>query len=106
MKKQIYLCVDLKTYTQDAFMHPMEGRKGTLLMTEENEKFFFMEAVPERKSRNTKAWTGGRINVILTKDNRYKVTLRALELNEATDACAVADEIFAELEQAKEALSL
>lgn len=106
MKKQTYLCVDLQTYTCDTHLKQGQGRRGTLAMTEQDEKFFFIEEVHEHQHRNTKVYKGKRLNVLLDGECRLRVFLKKLELTAATDPLTIADEIFVELEQAKKQLRL
>ncbi len=106
MKKQMYLCVDLKVRTQGKGLVENEGRKGMLTMTENGEMFEFDEAASESSSRNIKVYKGKRLNVAKRKDGRYVVNFRHLELDGTTDPCTIGDEVFLDLERAKVELGL
>jgi len=106
MRKQIYLCVDLKTYTVDTPLQQNEARKGTLSMTETGEQFFFIEDVPAPRTRNKKVYRGKRINVSFTHDGRFAVTFRKLHLTPETSPLLIADEIFVELQAAMKSLGI
>jgi len=106
MRKHLYLCVDLKTYTQQTPIRPGETRIGSLEMTEEGEQFFFCEALREHRTRNPKVWKGQRLNVARSSEGKFVVNLRRIELGSGTDPLILADEIFVELQAAMAALGL
>jgi len=105
MRKQIYLCVDLKTYTADA-IQPRQARKGTLSMSEDQERFIFIENAHTPEYRSQKVYKGKRINVCFTRDCRFEVTLRKIHLTPDADPLLLADEIFTELSEAMKALGM
>ncbi len=102
MRKQTYLCVDLKTYTHDTQMQPMEGRKGTLAMSEDQERFLFIEALPESHRRNPKVYRGQAINVLLNPKGELIITFRRQVLTPETDPFRMAGTIMEDLRLAKE----
>ena len=48
MKTQMYLCVDLKTITEDTHFRQQESRMGVLTMQDED-RFNFYEAQPKKE---------------------------------------------------------
>jgi len=106
MKHQTFLCVDLRTRTQENFLVEGEGKVGMLTMTEDGEKFEFDEMEQIKERRNAKLWSGHRINV---KKNMYGDTLvhfRRLQMDAKLNPKEVAKEIRQELQSAKRALGL
>ena len=106
MKKQNFLCVDLKTLTQETGLQPGEGRKGMLTMTEESEKFMFVEGIGRKRQPTTRVIAGKRLNINLTPDGRLMVYMRKVELTRYFNPHAFANEIFTELANAKADLGL
>ena len=106
MKKQNFLCVDLKTLTQETGLQPGEGRKGMLTMTEESEKFMFVEGIGRTRQPTNRVIAGKRLNINLTPDGRLMVYMRKVELTRSFKPHAFANEIFTELANAKADLGL
>jgi len=106
MKHQMYLCVDLRTRTQESFLIEGEGKVGMLTMTEEGERFEFDEILPIKQRRNAKLWSGHRLNVKKNIFGDVLVHFRRLEMNKKLNPKRVAKEIEYELEMAKRALGV
>lgn len=106
MKKQLFLCVDLRTRLQNGSITLGEGRKGMLTMTEEGEQFEFDEALPEKQERNPKLWQGNRLNVHKNRHGELVVSFRRTLLTQDLDPCHYADLVFLDLERAKAELGL
>lgn len=106
IKSQRFLCVDLELNTQNTFLTVGEGKNGRLTMVEDGEKFVFEEGARVAHTRNTRVWSGHRINVSRDLFGNYRVNLRHLELSSKTDAAKVGREILNELKNAKEELGL
>jgi len=104
MKKKNFLCVDLDVYTHNTNLLTNEGRNGRLTMTEDNEHFVFEEQSSSQTHRNTRVWTGHRINITKDVFGHFRVNLRQLELSNKLDALKFAEEIKNELTTAKEEL--
>ena len=51
-KENLYLCVDLKTFTQDTTIKTGETRQGLLTKEDDYELFTFQETVHTREHRN------------------------------------------------------
>lgn len=103
---QNYLDTCLKTYTHNHHMRVGETRTGELTMTEENEKFEFVEKMAETYRRNPKVWEGAYINVHLDKNGHYQVHLKKMELRKSLNVVHVAKAIETELRTAKKMLAL
>ncbi|MCQ2343113.1 MAG: hypothetical protein MJZ75_06485 [Paludibacteraceae bacterium] len=106
MKHQTYLCVDLRTLTQDTPLQVGEGRKGMLTMTEDGERFEFEEGIHIAYPRNLKVYKGSKINISRTLDGHYMVNLRHLELTSDLNPKALGKLIAQELTEAKKELGL
>ncbi len=103
---QIYPDTYLKAYTHDHHMRVGEKRTGELTMTEEDEKFEFVEKTPETYRRNPTVFQGEYINVHRDKEGHYQVHLRKMELSNRFNANRVGDAIKTELLTAKKVLGL
>ena len=101
MKKQNFLCVDLKTLTQETGLQPGEGRKGMLTMTEESEKFMFVEGIGRKRQPTNRVIGGKRLNINLTPDGRLMVYMRKVELTRYFKTHALGNEVLIELGNAK-----
>ena len=103
---QIYPDTYLKAYTHEHHMRVGETRTGELTMTEEDEKFEFVEKTTETYRRNPKVWQGEYINVHRDKNGHYQVHLKKLELRKRLNVIRVAKAIETELLTAKKVLGL
>lgn len=106
IKKQNYLCVDLKTRMQERDIRVGEARKGMLVMTHNQERFEFDECVPERWTRNGKVWEGRTLNVALDKQGRYRINFHRMVLDQSLAPAGVAALVLADLLNAKKEIGL
>ena len=83
-----------------------EARRGVLVMTQDQERFEFDEAVPERYVRNVKVWCGRTLNVAKDKQGRYCVNFRRIVLDRSLAPAAVAAWVLADLMNAKKEIGL
>lgn len=102
----IYLATDLKTFTFHHLMRVGETRKGELTMTEEDEKFEFVERLTDSYTRNPTVFRGQYINVHRDKHDALVVTLRKNILTNRKDAMLVAEAIKNEYITAAKLLTL
>ena len=103
---QIYPDTYLKAYTHEHHMRVGATRTGELTMTEEDEKFEFVEKTTETYRRNPKVWEGEYINVHRDKNGHYQIHLRKMELNKRFSPVRVGNAIQRELLTAKKVLGL
>lgn len=103
---QIYPDTCLKAYTHDHHMRVGETRMGELTMTEEDEKFEFVEKTSETYRRNPKVFQGEYINVHLDKFGALVVTLRRTELTNRKNAVRDGEAIKTELLTAAKVLGV
>ena len=103
---QIYPDTYLKAYTHNHHMRVGETRTGELTMTEENEKFEFVEKTTETYRRNPKVFQGVYINVHRDKEGHYQIHLRKMELNKRFNPVRIGNAIQRELLTAKKVLGL
>ena len=103
---QVYLDTYLKAHTFDHHMRVGETRMGELTMTEDDEKFEFVERVPETYRRNPKVFQGEYINVHLDKFGALVVSLRKTELFNRKTAIRDGEAIKTELLTAVKVLGL
>ena len=106
MKKQNYLCVDLKTRMQKSDIQVGEARKGMLVMTQDQERFEFDELVPERWTRNGKVFEGRMLNVAMDKQGRYRINFHRMTLDQSLAPAGVAALVLKDLLNAKKELGL
>ena len=106
MKKQNYLCVDLKTRMQERDIEVGEARKGVLVMTHDQERFEFDELVPERWTRNGKIFEGRMLNVTKDKQGLYRINFHRMVLDPTTAPAGVAALVLADLLNAKKEIGL
>ena len=103
---QIYPDTYLKAYTREHHMRVGETRTGELTMTEEDEKFEFVEKTTEIYRRNPKVFQGEYINVHLDKFGALVVSLRKTELFNRKTAIRDGEAIKTELLTAVKELGL
>ena len=105
-KTHIYLATDLKTITFHHHIRVGETRKGELTMTEEDEKFEFVERLTDSYTRNPTVYRGQFINVHRDKQDALVVTLRKNILSNQKEAMLVAEAIKNEYITAAKLLTL
>lgn len=99
--------MDVTTRLQGkASMQVNRNYKGMFCMTEEYEKFEFIEQAHSRCERNPTVWAGDHINVHKNKDGRYTIQMKQRELTGTFDPCTFAEEVFLDVERAKMELGL
>lgn len=104
-KKNIYLCVDVKTHTEKSIMHVGDSRQGVLSM--QNDFLFdFVEESAIHWKRNPKVWCGKYINVHRDKQGNYQVHFRRMQMCDSFNVLRVMDAICMELLTAKRVLGL
>lgn len=106
MKKNIYLCTNLKTFMQKRNIQPGEARKGTLTMPIDAEQFEFHETIEDTHRRNPKVWCGETLNIAQNTQGKFIVNLKKLELTETTDAEQFGYRIAQDLLTAKQHIGL
>lgn len=106
MKKQVLLCIDFVARLQEEKLKPGEGRRGTIIMTEDQEKIEFTEEASRRCKRNPIVWRGKYFNISMDCKGIHHIHFRPMELNGILDPLKVADEMFLELEKSKTELGV
>ena len=100
MKKQIYLCVDLKAMTAETCFRPQESRTGVLSMQDED-NFVFYEAARKSNKRNPRLWSGKTLNISKKKDGSLNVNFKPMQLDDKTSVLSLAGSIYRDLMAAK-----
>lgn len=100
MKKQIYLCVDLKAVTEETCFEPQESRTGVLSMLDEDH-FLFYEAARKSNKRNQRLWSGKTLNISQKKDGSLNVNFKPMQLDNKTSVLSLARSIYRDLMAAK-----
>lgn len=103
MKKQIYLCVDLKAMTAETCFRPQESRTGVLSMQDED-NFVFYEAAKRSNNRNPRLWSGKTLNISKKPDGSLSVNFKPMILDDDASVLKVAGSIYRDLMTAKRAL--
>jgi hypothetical protein len=103
MKTQMYLCVDLKTITEDTHFRQQESRMGVLTMQDE-EHFNFYEAEAQKERRNPRLWSGKMLNISQKSNGQLSVNFKPLRLEHETNTALLASRIYFDLMQAKKDL--
>ena len=100
MKKNMNICIDLKTIMQeDALLNPGQCYRGVLSRTEED-VYLFEEAAPANHAhrRNPKLYEGQYVSLVHRSDNKYACTLKCITpKTEGFDHHNVAFRIYLEL---------
>lgn len=100
MKKQIYLCVDLKAVTEETCFEPQESRTGVLSMLDEDH-FLFYEAARKSNKRNPRLWSGKTLNITKKPDGSLSVNFKPMILDDDASVLKVAGSIYRDLMAAK-----
>ena len=103
--KNLHLCVDIKTRTQETIMHPGETRKGMLSMINQD-RFDFDEQLPQTCERNPKIWKGKCFNVHKNRKGEYVINFKHYVLTSAFNAPNFSHEVFTDVERAMFELGL
>lgn len=104
-KKNIYLCVDVKTHTEKSIMHVGDSRQGVLSM-QSDFLFDFVEESAIHWKRNPKVWCGKYINVHKNRKGEYVMNFKRLVLSTTLDPSNFADDVFLDVERVKTELGL
>ena len=105
MKTQMYLCVDLKTITEDTHFRQQESRMGVLTMQDE-EHFNFYEAEAQKERRNPRLWSGKMLNISQKSNGQLSVNFKPMSLEGKTNVHKLIASIYKDLLKAKNDLGL
>ena len=105
IKKTTIPCADVKMYTQETLMKVGQTRKGALTMHDE---FFlqFDEELPQTCERNPTIWAGKHVNIHKNRKGEYVIHFRRLVLTGLLDPYNLAEEVYVDVERAKEELGV
>ena len=99
MKKNMNLCIDLKTILQeDTLLNPGQCYRGVLSRTE-NDQYLFEEAVrvDRHGRRNPKLFDGQYVSLVHMQNGKYQVHMRTIDASAALDRKQLAFSIYSEL---------
>ena len=99
MKKNMILCVDLKTILQeDALLNQGKCYRGVLSRTSEDE-FLFEEAVrvSNHVHRNPKLFSGRYVSLVHMQNGKYQVHMRTINASDVKDHKELANNVYFEL---------
>lgn len=102
MKKNVNLCIDLKTLLQeDAQVTLGRCYRGILSRTGEDQ-YLFEEAAPSRQhcQRNPKLFNGKHISMVHMQNGKYQVHMRTIDASSAPDPRLLASQVYTELLEA------
>ncbi len=102
MKKNVNLCIDLKTLMQeDVMLCKGMCYRGVLSRTDEHE-YLFEECVPAARHyhRHPKLYDGRYVNLVRKMNGRYQVRMRDIDATIVTDPHELAHRIYMELQEA------
>ena len=101
MKKNVNLCVDLKTVMQNDAL-PVEGQCYTGVLTRDGEEHFVFEESCHRRScqRNPKLFDGKYCSLVHMQNGKYQVHLRTINASQVTDRRELAFNVYSELLEA------
>ena len=104
MKKNLNLCIDLKTIMQeDALLSPGQCYRGVLSRTSEDEYLFEEEIykpIDRHGRRNPKLYDGRYVSLVHMQNGRYQVHMRTINASEVPDRRDLAYQVFSELLEA------
>lgn len=102
MKKNVNLCVDLKTIMQeDAHLAPGQCYRGILSRTG-TDQYLFEEAAPTRQHhrRNPKLFDGKFISMVHMQNGKYQVHMRTISTSTPLNPRDLASQVYTELLEA------
>ena len=101
MKKNVNLCVDLKTVMQNDAL-PIEGQCYTGVLTRDGEEHFVFEEScrKHRCPRNPKLFDGQYCSLVHMQNGKYQVHLRTINASQVTDRRELAFNVYSELLEA------
>ena len=106
MKKNVNLCIDLKTLMQeDPILNEGQCYRGLLTRTGDQE-FLFEECVPSVRHyhRHPKLYDGRYVNLVRKENGRYQVRMRDIDASAVKDSRELAYRIYMELQEALEVM--
>jgi hypothetical protein len=104
MKKNLNLCIDLKTIMQeDTLLNQNRCYRGVLSRTGENQ-YLFEEAVRAGRhtKRNPKLFEGQYVSFVHMQNGKYQAHLRTIDVTSCPDRKQLAFNVYAELLKAFE----
>lgn len=99
MKKNVNLCIDLKTILQeDAQLNPGQCYRGVLSRTDD-EHYLFEEAVNGKRNgkRNPKLFDGKYVSLVHMANGRYQVHMRTIDASSSLERRDLAFQVYSEL---------
>ena len=99
MKKNVNLCIDLKTILQeDAQLIPGQCYRGVLSRTDDDH-YLFEEAVNGKRNgkRNPKLFDGKYVSLVHMANGRYQVHMRTIDASSSLDRRDLAFQVYSEL---------
>ena len=101
MKKNMNLCIDLKTIMQeDALLNPGKCYRGVLSMTGEDSYLFEEEVnkpIDRHGKRNPKLFDGKYVSLVHMANGRYQVHMRTIDASSSLDRRDLAFQVYSEL---------
>ena len=101
MKKNVNLCIDLKTIMQeDAHLSEGQCYRGVLSRTSEDSYLFEEEIykpIDRHGRRNPKLFDGRYVSLVHMQNGRYQVHMRTINATEAPDRRDLAFQVYCEL---------
>ena len=99
MKKNVNICIDLKTIMQeDTLLNPGQCYRGVLSRTEED-VYLFEEAAPANHvhRRNPKLFEGRYVSLVHMQNGRYQIHMRTIDASVLPDSRLLAQQVYREL---------
>lgn len=99
MKKNMNLCIDLKTIMQeDAHLRPGQCYQGVLSRTNDDQ-YLFEESVrlTRHSRRNPKLFNGRFVSLVHMQNGKYQVHMRTIDATSALDRKEMAFNVYSEL---------
>lgn len=104
MKKNINLCIDLKTIMQeDALLNPGQCYRGVLSRTSEDQYLFEEEThrpTDRHGRRNPKLFDGQYVSLVHMQNGKYQVHMRTIDASSTLNRKELAQNIYGELIEA------
>ena len=101
MKKNINLCIDLKTIMQeDALLNLGQCYRGVLSRTSEDQYLFEEEThkpVDRHGRRNPKLFDGRYVSLVHMQNGKYQVHMRTIDASANLDRKDLAFQVYSEL---------
>ena len=98
MKKNVNLCVDLKTVMQNDAL-PVEGQCYTGVLTRDGEEHFVFEEScrKHRCPRNPKLFDGQYCSLVHMQNGKYQIHMKTINASSITDRNQFAVNVYSEL---------